>query len=52
MGTADCILNKVEDRHAVPYWRVEMRAIGIEEEIAPAVDCSKKIGEFEIGLHL
>lgn len=37
------ILDKVENRDPVSYWREEVSAIWVEEEIASAIDGSKKV---------
>lgn len=40
---ASRILDEVENRHAISYWREEVSAIWVEEEVASAVDRSKKV---------
>lgn len=37
------ILDEVENRHTISYWREEVSAIWVEEEVASAVDGSKKV---------
>jgi hypothetical protein len=43
------ILGQIEDRDSIAHWREDGVAIGSEDEVAPSVDCSEKVGELADG---
>lgn len=39
------ILYKVEDGHSVAHWRKQACSIWVEEQVPPAIDRAKQVGE-------